>query len=454
MKKYFSILIALVAFLSSCSNDDIGSSYTKDEHYYETFTYNVNTQPVFDEFNATSTIKNKFLSGELGSFQIGVFTYIYDMSGDIVESRVSYNQTFGSESYELTLEDGTYTAVSVEMIVDKDDNYKSPRFEIKGTDKLSTIEVAYRTFTGTDGKQYYYSTSLWYQCVGVSVKKITVEKSMQPVTVSPNPIGVIVNCNFYNFDKSTYDFLLLQTKNSPIGRYLDPSKSGDERFKYESYNEGTYVEIREYIYRSTLDAEEGLDVYLLEEGSDMDCQLGARHYPDSWYSKGKRNKFEDGKTYYAGLYYIGGSEDMGTDIEGEIFDNTNDYTSWLNTTKTKYKSTPITQLTEPFTTWGSSVSAVQSNMAGYTLVVGSAGKAEASSSGSYYVQYSANSPVDAILYYFTSQTTGLNESDVVYSKSEVSQDKLLELLSNKYSYLLDSDGSYMYMTNDGKSYVL
>ena len=147
MKKYFSLLVAFVAFLSSCNNDDIGSSYTKDEHYYETFTYNVNTQPVFDEFNATSTIRSRFLSGTLGNFHVGVFTYIYDTNGDLKETKSSYNQTFGSESYEFTLEDGRYTAVSIEMLVDKDDNYQSPRFEIKGQEKLSTLEIGYRTST-------------------------------------------------------------------------------------------------------------------------------------------------------------------------------------------------------------------------------------------------------------------------------------------------------------------
>ncbi len=453
MKKYFSLLIAFVAFLSSCSNDDIGSSYTKDEHYYETFTYNVNTQPVFDEFNATSTIKNRFLSGEYGNFQIGVYTYIYDINGDLADSRFSYNQTFGSESYEFTLEDGKYTAISIEMLVDKDDNYSSPRFEIKGKDKLSSLEIAYRTFTGTDGKTYYYSTSLWYQCIGVSTQTINVERSMSTVTVSPNPIGVIVSCSFFNFNNSTYDYLLLRTKNAPIGRYLDPSKTGDERFKYESYNEGNNVTVREYTHKDTMNEEENIDVYLLEEGADIDCRLGARHYPEGWYTNGQLSRLEDGKTYYAGLYYIGGTE--GSDLYGGIFDNTNDFNSWYNYAKTLYQPTTLSTLTEPFTTWGSSVSTVQSNMTGYTLEIGSAGKAVANSSGSsYHIAYSAKSPVAAIFYYFNSETTGLNESDVFYIKSAISQDKILELLNGRYTYLLDSDGTYLYMTNDGKSYVM
>lgn len=454
MKKYFSLLVAFIAFLSSCQNDDIGSSYTRDEHYYETFTYNVNTQPVFDEFNATSTIKNRFLSGELGNFQIGVFTYIYDTDGDLKETKFSYNRTFGSEAYEFTLEDGKYTAVSVEMLVDKDDNYQSPRFEIKGKEKLSTLEIAYRTFKGSDGNTYYYSTSLWYQCIGVSVIKINVERSMSAVTVSPDPVGVIVNCSFYNFNNSTYNYLLLHTKNAPIGRYLDPSKTGDERFKYEDYNSGNYVAIREYIYKETMDEEEDIDVYLLEEGSDVDCQLGARHYPDSWYSKAKRSKFEDGKTYYAGLYYIGGSEVGGSDLNGGIFDNQTEFISWYNTAKTLYQPSSTFNLTEPYMKWGSSVSTVQSNMTGYTLTTGSTGKAVATSSGSYYIAYSATSPIYAYFYYFNTQTTGLNESDVFYLKSVVSQEKMLELLYSHYTYLMDSDGTYIFMTKDEKSYVM
>ena len=436
-----------MAFLTSCTNDDIGTYSTGK------FTYSINTQNVFDDFNATSTIKNRFLSGQYGDYHLGIYTFIYDNDGNLVDNKVSYTKTFGSETYELTLKSGSYTAVSVEMIVDKDEDYKSPRFELKGTDKLSTIEVAYRTFTGSDGETYYYSTSLWYQCIGVAVNSFNISGAVSSLTAVPKPIGVIVNCSFYNFNNSTYDFLLLRTKNAPIGRYLDPSKTGDERFRYDSYNEGNTVTIREYTYKDSFDEEENLDVYLLEEGTDIDCRLGARHYPENWYTDGQISRLEDGKTYYAGLYYIGGTE--GSDLYGGIFDNINSYNSWYNTAKTMYQPANLSALTEPFTTWGSSVSTVQSNMTGYTLTVGSSGKAVATSSESlYYIEYSATSPVAGIQYYFNTQTTGLNESDVFYFKSSASKDKMLELLNTKYTYLVDQDGSYMYMTKDAKSYVI
>ena len=160
----------------------------------------------------------------------------------------------------------------------------------------------------------------------------------------------------------------------------------------------------------------------------------------------------DGKIYYAGLYYIGGTK--GYDCDGGIFDNLNDYRSWYNSVKTSGTSTPLTSLTEPFTVWGSSVSTVQSNMTGYTLEIGSAGKAEALGSGSYYIAYSAKAPVFAIYYTFSSQTTGLNESDVFYYKSSASQDQILQLLNRKYTYIMDNEGTYFYMTNNGESYVV
>lgn len=449
MKKYYFLLVVLMAILTSCTNDDIGT------YNIGKFTYNINTQPVFDDFNATSTIKNRFLSGEYGDYHLGVYTYIYDKDGNLVDNKVSYTKTFGTETYEFTLKSGSYTAVSVEMIVDKDDDYKSPRFELKGTEKLSTIEVAYRTYKGTDGAIHYYSTSLWYQCIGVAVNTFSVGASFSTFSAVPKPIGVIINCSFFNFNNSTYDYLLLRTKNAPIGRYLDPTKSGDDRFKYESYNEGNNVTVRENIHKATLDEEEGMDVYLLEEGADMDCRLGARHYPDNWYTNGRRNSFEDGNTYYAGLYYIGGTESGGSDLYGGIFDNINDYNSWYNVAKTMSQATSLTALIEPYTTWGSSVSAVQSNMTGYTLTVGSAGKAVLASNGtSYYIQYSAQSPVAGIQYEFSSETTGLTESDVFYIKTAVSQDKILELLNAQYTFITEYEGSYMYMTKDEKSYVM
>lgn len=457
MKKYLFLLVAFVAFMSSCSNDDIGSSYTKDEHYYETFTYNVNTQPAFDEFDATSYIKSRFLSGELGSYQIGVYTFIYDKNGDLKESKVSYSQTFGTETYEFTLEDGTYTAVSVEMLVDKDDNYMSSSFEIKGQEKLSTLEIAYRTYKDDNGKTKYYSTSLWYESIGVSTKTITVEKSMSSVTAVPAAIGVVVECEFFNFDNSYYDVLSLFTKDAPIGRYLDPAKSGSERFKYNNYNDDTTVTGRARLFANpSFEESEAIDVYLIEEGNDVSCKLGAGIIENDRisykYDTSAWNIFEDGKLYYAGLYYIGGT--IGHDCDGGIFDNLTDYRSWYNSVKTSGTSTPLTSLTEPFIVWGSSVSTVQSNMTGYTLEIGSAGKAEANGSGSYRIAYSAEAPIFAIYYYFNSQTTGLYDSDVFYYKSSASQNQILQLLNRKYTYITDNEGTYFYMTNNGESYVV
>ena len=103
MKKILYSLIAVLAMvMSSCSNDDIEIIKTGG------VTFNVSTQGVYDDFEVSDDFKNRFLSG---SYNVGVYTFIYDETGNLAASDSVYTQTFGNIPQTFTsLKTGNYTA--------------------------------------------------------------------------------------------------------------------------------------------------------------------------------------------------------------------------------------------------------------------------------------------------------------------------------------------------------
>lgn len=451
MKKYLFAMLMAVCVLASCSNDDIEVNVV--EQNKTTFTYSVETQSVYDKFNVTNSLKKNFLSGEAGDYHVGVFTYIYDEKGELAASDNSFAKTFGEIDTEFTLQDGKYTAVTVEMIVDKDNKFESEIFDIIGTDNLSTIEIAYKK----DGDGNYQKSAMWYDGIGVKTTELIINESQSNVEVTPEPIGVILRARFTNFDKSDYSCLLVHTKNAPIGRYLDPKKNGDARFHYDNYNSGIYVDIRNYIYiPNGLNNLEGFDIYMIEDG-DIECALASTTVEKDksfhkWHHFAARNGLKDGNIYHGGLYYIGGAIHSGEDFSGGIFDTESEYNSWLKNAEKQYN--PSFSLFTPYTTWGAKVSAVHNSMSAYTQTVGTSTTAEyLSDINQYKTEYRGMTAATGVQYYFTSSTTGLNWVDVFYDNNKHNVADIKKELDKKYILESSSEGNYIYTTVDMKTLI-
>ena len=157
---------------------------------------------------------------------------------------------------------------------------------------------------------------------------------------------------------------------------------------------------------------------------------------------------EDGKTYYGGFYYVNSS----TTPKSYFGDNTGFRTWYSEVTTTNTDNSLVPSALSM--NWGGSVSNIQSAMNGYNMTTGTSGRAVAQTDGSYMVEYAGKNKENKISYYFTSATTGLFESDVQYSKSAVSSTDILAYLNANYTYLSESEGTYMYVTTDAKTYVL
>ena len=459
MKKILYSLIAVLAMvMSSCSNDDIEVIKTGG------VTFNVSTQGVYDDFDVSDKFKSKYLSG---SYNIGVYTFVYDEIGNLVTSDSINTQTFGSIECNFSdLKVGKYTAIFVDMLVDGDNNYQSDVWRIIGKEKLSTLEIVHKEFLdkSTEESEKSYAAE-WQTAVGYAAKKIEIEQTSDNVyQIVPKGLGAIINTTMTNFSKSNYKALFFYTKNQPAGRFLNPDLSGDDRFHYTNYTGERVWTHRGGAWWDEVPDPYYADLYLLEEGDVLYCfgphlektdgtlDLSFYAYPNGETTFSVR----DGNTYYGGFHYLGGSDNRCT---AGMFDSWDNYLTWY-----KSLTTVNTLLPDLYMTWDSSVENVQSfyyrlatKLGGinkvYTMILGKQGEAILMSDGSYEIDYKGIGKESLISYSFKTQTTGLFEVDVRYSKNVVTKNEIMNYLTANYTYVTSQDETYMYMSSDGKTVV-
>lgn len=416
MKKIIFSLLAIVGLVSSCTNDEI------EVESYNDLTYNVSTQSVYEKFGIADYFKSKFLSG---NYNIGVFTYVYDQEGALVASDSVYTKTFGKIQQDFSkLKVGKYTAITIEMLVDGDNDYKSNRWIILGQDKEATLEIANRSYT-----------AYWYDAVGVATTELVIDKGMTiSYDITPNPIGAIIECEMDNFHMSDYKRLDLLTKDQPFGRYLSPKITSDDRFDYKSYNEERTWSTRGLIWSDEIAPREGMDVYLLEEGSlnyifgafkeDSDGKL-----INSFYGHSHTRTIKDGYTYYGGMAFVGGSQP--NDYDGIIFDSEDERDQWLDSQQpaaANFVAYPDVTLE-----WGSNAQTVNTAMNRKTISATS----DNTNDDSYILTFMNSDYSTMYDCYFQTNQTNLHETDI-YTYDSASN--VLNSLKSNYAYLgYDSD---------------
>ena len=422
MKKILFSLLAIVGLVSSCTNDEI------EVESYNDMTYNVSTQSVYEKFGIADDFKKRFLSE---NWSIGVFTYIYDEEGLLVASDSIHTKTFGKIEQDFTkLDVGKYTAITIEMLVEDEDNFQSDCWFILGQEKQSTLEIANRRI---DGKLRF--DAYWYNAVGVATTELIIEKG-KAITydITPNPIGVIIKCEMTNFNLSDYKSLDFLTKDQPLGRYLSPKITGDDRFDFKSYNEERTWSPRVYIYINEIDQFEAMHAYLLEEGS-LNYSFGAfkknsdGELDDSFYSHPRTLTVKDGYTYYGGMAFVGGSQP--NDYDGIIFDSEDERDQWLDSQQpaaANFVAYPDVTLE-----WGSNAQTVNTAMNRKTISATS----DNTNDDSYILTFMNSDYSTMYDCYFQTNQTNLHKTDI-YTYDSASN--VLNSLKSNYAYLgYDSD---------------
>lgn len=448
MKKILFALLAVAGLFSGCSNDDIEIIGNND------VTFKLNSESMFREFGSYQSIKEQILSS--GAYALGLYTFVYDKNENLVAADSLYNTTFNQSEQRFQLPEGDYTAVTLEMLVEKDEGYKAEGWCIVGQKKLSTLEVRQ-----TDDEMY------WYEALGTTSCTFSVGEDGVEREITPKAIGCKVNVYALNFDKTTeYDMYQITTKDKPMGRYLSPKRTGSARFHWEEYASSNTQFIRNHsIRRPHLTEEERMTVYFLEEGkisynivpAVADNYGSWSAYPDRQFTT------VDGHTYYGAAVYCGTSAPR--EWEVGMYENYTNFETWAKQLLNGYQEpdepdTPqTTSFILPSVNWGASAATVKSEEEAVGMsFVGE----EFDDETSEYFQVFANEDQSVQHgFWFNSQRKDLNYSIALYLGCTTQQ--VVEELKKIYTYqgknsngeevLSNSKTGVVVVDDDGDVYV-
>lgn len=368
MKKILFSLIAVLGLFSACSNDDIEILSTNAT------TIKVATQNVYDSYGSTKAIAERFLA-DGKDYSLGVFTYVYDAEGKRVASKKDYINNFLTVSNEFNLPYGEYTVITLQTLVTKD-KHEMESYKMVGEDNLKTLEIKTTS-----------SYIFWYEAVGMASQKVTINEKSLTHNMVNKPIGSRVDCDFHNFDQSNnaYDMGLFATKERALGRYLSPEYTGKDRFEWDGLNQKNTWYIRGFAWTSPcLKAQEGFDVYMLEEG-DFTYNLSPSHTVEengethfgkwtSYPSADAKFTCRDGQRLFGGCYYLGNSN---PECSAGVFATEAEYNNWFQAAEQGYtlpdQPTPGESQWIPYISWGASASSINSKVTslGLSYVSGS-----------------------------------------------------------------------------------
>lgn len=425
MKKILYSLIAVLAMvMSSCSNDDIEIVKTGG------VIVNVNTQGVYNEFGISDDISDLIRDDEYG---IKVFSFLYDENGNLLDKKDALQFDYNTVSFTYEkLAQGNYTLLLIETLVDGSTG-ESSYWKLENVEKLSEIRVA----------QMRNEVKFPY-VLGVCTEQISIDEKNKILSFTPHGIGSMIQFYAFDFAKSNYVDVGFGTDDIIKYYMFNPNLSHSERFYTEKTTSGKFrlrggnkIDSTPYAQRTLYLLEDVIDYSFRFTENEDDSNNG------SWTAyKGNMGHavLENGKTYYAGFYYVDECN-----IPMSFFGDEEKFHSWYESSVSKILMPLL------YTNWGGAVENVQSFMSLYSMTLGKWGKAELMDDGSYEIDYKGMGKTSMITYSFKAQTTGLFEVDIRYPKTKVTKNEILSYLNENYNFVLSQDDVYMYMSADGKT---
>ena len=121
---------------------------------------------MYDEFDITSSIKDQFLRDE--SYGIGIFSYIYDTDGMIIDSLKTILSSFTTAVQTLPkLVEGNYTVITIETLVNKDEGNIAESWYVDDVESISTVKLRQK------GNTY------WPEAIGVETTNINLDSNKE-----------------------------------------------------------------------------------------------------------------------------------------------------------------------------------------------------------------------------------------------------------------------------------
>lgn len=186
MKRYFYLLFAFVAVLTSCSNDDITISSTTS--------FRINPSTVIAPFTW------EWEAGDLESFdtdyQLRIRLLIYDMDGILVTEDTQYFSNYSVlMTSALDLTPGAYTAVAITDLVGRSASAVEEYWTLSDHQRLADTHIDDAGYIGGKNK-----------ILGISNRSITISNDTQnEFTIDVHPVGSIFFVWYRNIH--TFDFV-------------------------------------------------------------------------------------------------------------------------------------------------------------------------------------------------------------------------------------------------------
>ena len=398
-------------------------------------TLNINPKSMYDEFGVTDDLTNNMLRGKKAP--VGIFTYIYNSQGDLVDSIKTQQYSLNNVTLTRSLAKGDYTILTIETLVDPADNMPT-YWRFDDTQKLSTVKMS----------QVYSNTSL-YEVVGETATNINLSGNKE-IAITTKAIGSLVRFWPFHFKNTSYATIYFGTTDILDYYSFNPQLSRDEKFT-EKLSEPNFFTTRGF----ELTPEESdyylVTIYCLESKIHYKFGVQSDAEVNSWWpwAEGDAN-LEDGKIYDAGFYYL---YDDGENVHySKYFGDNDGFWSWKTYWDDYINNFNTTLFEEPYTTWGGTVASVKSFMSEYQ--VGNEGNL-IENEDNYILWYYGKNKEDEIDYYFTSATDGLTDAIVFFDAAKVGEDDLSEAFTEmEYTFVLSGDGYTAYVTKDNSSYVV
>lgn len=442
MKKIFFAAFSLLTILlsTSCSNDDItieklGRTYS--------LALNVSTQGIYDKFDLANDVRETYLRD--GSRAIGVQTYLYDKNGDLVQSDLTVLSNYNTANVRFEkLVEGSYTVIVVETLVNPDVNNTSSDWTFEGVDKLSTVKVKADGALG------------WASIIGVTTKTVSLSGNSE-MNLEPEALGARVNYYCYNVGNASYSddgnkklivTMGMATVDILESYNLNPQLSIKDRYT-EDLTASGYTNVRASIPTEKFDEDYPYFFYLVER--EVTWRFSWQFESDNlWYHFDDTNissTIENGKTYYAGFYYLGENHYPRT-----YFGEQAGLASWKTQCDEVWNSINQNQPSQalysaPYTNWSAgTVSAVKSYMSNFTLVQ----DVTLQDNGKYELTYADTNNNNALyIYDFNTSTSGLTDAYVVLSKDYFTLDQAkAELTSEGFTVRNEGDNYTLYANSD------
>lgn len=176
MKKYIILMaIAIVAILSSCSNDDITIK--------RAITFKVNPATVV---NSLYENNNGDLTSLGNGSKLHVSLFIYDQNGILV-NKISedYDAYTKMMTKDLNLPAGQYTAVATSNVTSSVDFWT-----FSGTDLLSEFKITDNGYIGGKNK-----------ILGLTIRKFTIGENTETINIDIENAGAVAFVRFYHWNK-------------------------------------------------------------------------------------------------------------------------------------------------------------------------------------------------------------------------------------------------------------